>query len=631
MRINELIIKNFKNIGIGEPCKIVFPMGDDDSDLITIIGENNIGKSSVLEALRLFMPGYVSTPDINMFPFHREPQITDQYMEICVTFGGLTEQDLHHKYIKPYVYDGVLRVKRVWSGPGLKDNEVPFQVFVPNRYIEALPGTKTWNAKTFASLPPDLNEQYELYCAHKGLNAGATIVKANQEEFIEFVYNHNPGLIMEGEAKWQPNPNGFSSKFRTIMPKVIYVPAVKLAEEEASAQKNKSAANLIVSALFDRYLNTSGEILQFQSAIQSIRNLFNGETAHDEIRKIQSRITQKLKRVIEADVEFDFTPPEVMEKLHLNSSIFIKYNDFRTMPEHQGNGAQRLLILSLLEMMAEYIKESSHETEAENEWQRSFLFLIEEPEIYLHPQLQRKMRNALVSISKSTHAQVMCTSHSEQFIHLADRHQGIVLFKKQPNGTAKCIQVTGNIYEGESKKDQRNRMRMLLNFTSSTLEAFFAERVILVEGDCEVASIYAISNKLKEMYPDKSEELDQILNSICVIPCNGKLTQLAFFKVLRHFGIDSYLIHDLDSQLPDEGNNKIILDGIGSEEFRYTHDPNFEEDIFDQYWSGDKPWRATEKIYNHFDDYRDKLLSFFSFVVGKERFEALNLEPEGNI
>ncbi|MDT2302949.1 hypothetical protein P7H21_01280 [Paenibacillus larvae] len=127
---------------------------------------------------------------------------------------------------------------------------------------------------------------------------------------------------------------------------------------------------MIVSALFDRYLNTSGEIQQFQSAIQAIRNLFSGETAHDEIRRIQDRITQKLKRVIEADVEFDFTPPEVMDKLHLNSNILIKYNDFRTAPEHQGNGAQRLLILSLLEMMAEYIKESSQETESE--WQRSF-------------------------------------------------------------------------------------------------------------------------------------------------------------------------------------------------------------------------------------------------------------------
>lgn len=98
------------------------------------------------------------------------------------------------------------------------------------------------------------------------------------------------------------------------MPRVIYVPAVKLTEDEASPQKNKSAANLIASALFERYLNTAGEIVQFQTAVTAIRNLFSGETTHDEIKRIQESINKKIKRVMEADVEFDFTPPEVMEK-----------------------------------------------------------------------------------------------------------------------------------------------------------------------------------------------------------------------------------------------------------------------------------------------------------------------------
>ena len=58
MRIKEFSIKNFKNIGIYNPCTIVFPSpsAEVSSDFVTIIGENNVGKSSIFEALRLFLP-----------------------------------------------------------------------------------------------------------------------------------------------------------------------------------------------------------------------------------------------------------------------------------------------------------------------------------------------------------------------------------------------------------------------------------------------------------------------------------------------------------------------------------------------------------------------------------------------
>ncbi|MFS8189387.1 DUF2813 domain-containing protein [Rossellomorea marisflavi] len=45
------------------------------------LGENNIGKSSLLEALKLFLPAS-NTPTIDMFPFKREPTTPSMYMEI---------------------------------------------------------------------------------------------------------------------------------------------------------------------------------------------------------------------------------------------------------------------------------------------------------------------------------------------------------------------------------------------------------------------------------------------------------------------------------------------------------------------------------------------------------------------
>jgi putative ATP-dependent endonuclease of the OLD family len=83
----------------------------------------------------------------------------------------------------------------------------------------------------------------------------------------------------------------------------------------------------------------------------------------------------------------------------------------------------------------------------------------------------------------------------------------------------------------------------------------------------------------------------------------------------------------LDSQASNEGNNLNILETIGSEEFRLTHQPNFEGDIFEQTWDKDKPWKATNLINNDFQTYQEKLLRFFKFVVGYENFDALELTP----
>ncbi|MCM3098869.1 ATP-dependent nuclease [Priestia megaterium] len=635
MRIKEFTIKNFKNIGHNEPCTITFPRvdGQGASDFITIIGENNIGKSSLLEALKLFLPetDTPNTPTIDMYPFKEEPVTPSMNMEILVVLDDFNHADRSHKFIKPYIFNDEIRIRRIWNGLNLKDSDVPFEVYIPQRYISELDTNATWNKRTFENISDDLREQYENYCHDQGITNG-TISKPKKDDFVQYVFLNTPSLVNEGEVEWMKNPNGFASNIRSVMPKVIYVPAVKLIDEEADANKNKSAANQITSALFEHHLNQTQEIQEFRAALDSLKNIFNEGTRHTEVLNLEGRLSRKLNRLMDIEANVDFDVPEVMEKLHLNSSIYLKHNNLITSPSQQGNGVQRMLILSLLEIMAEQLTQNSLEEElgdtATEVWKRSFLFLVEEPEIYLHPHLQRKMRDSLVQISRHPLAQVICTSHSENFIDLADRHQGIVVMQRDENLSTKVIQVSNDIYSEQTAIEKRSRMRMLLNFNSTTLEAFFAKRVILVEGDCETASIIAIKNKLQELYPEITADLERILKEISVIPCNGKLTQKAYYEVLYHFGIQPYLIHDLDNEDLDSGSNLNVLNTIGSEIFRLTHQPNFEGDIFNQTWSNDKPWKATKIITEDFDAYSGKLLRFFKFVIGEENFNLLGLNTQ---
>lgn len=630
MRIKEFIIENFKNIGIETPCRITFPTPTENksSDFVTIIGENNVGKSSIFEALKLFLPetGSPSIPTIELFPNKDIPCNENEYMRFTLILDDLNDNDKNSPYLKPYIFNNQVQIRRTWSEPNLKDSDVPFQVHIPPMSLNEISTDSPFNNKAFLACSQELQEFHSTYCTENNLTTG-TIAANSKGKFIEYVYNNNPSLVHVGEAFWQNNPNGFSSKTRSIMPKVIYVPAVKLIEDEADSNKNNSAANQLSSILFEQHLNETEEILTFNTALQNLQNIFIGESRNQKVIDLEDKISKKLNRLLNVEANFDFSPPETMKKLHLNSKINLKYKNLVTAPNQQGNGVQRMLILSLLELMAESLTQNNLDTSDNQEFKRPFLFMIEEPEIYLHPHMQRKMRDALVQISKHPLAQVICTSHSENFINLADRHQGIVVLKSTDNSTS-TLQVTEDIYQGTSAQEKRDRMRMLLNFNSSTLEAFFARRIVLIEGDCELAAIQAIKDKLIELNPEKTSVIDSTLREVTIIPCNGKLTQKAYFQVLKHFNINCFLIHDLDNKKHNEDSNLNILETILSENFRYTHQPNFEGDIFNEIWERDKPWKATKKINNDFFVYKDKLINFYKFVIGEEIFDSLGLSLE---
>ena len=218
-------------------------------------------------------------------------------------------------------------------------------------------------------------------------------------------------------------------------------------------------------------MRNSQRFVEFETAATNLTNAFVGEDRHESLSSLETSLNLKLKRLMDIEARVNFSPP-IIDKLHENTTFSLIYNDIETTTEHQGSGAQRLLILSLLELMSQELDENVDDVE--NTWQRSYLFLVEEPEIYLHPQLQRKMRDSLLKISESELSQVICTSHSEHFIDLADRHQGVVIAKRNnTTGTTLFSQVEENLYNGENALDKRNAMRMLLNFNSSTLESFF--------------------------------------------------------------------------------------------------------------------------------------------------------------
>jgi predicted ATP-dependent endonuclease of OLD family len=208
----------------------------------------------------------------------------------------------------------------------------------------------------------------------------------------------------------------------------------------------------------------------------------------------------------------------------------------------QGTGVIRQAMFNFLGLI-------SQDEVDEGEVRKKFLVLYEEPEVFLHPSKIRLLRKALYELSESSPFQILCASHNPQLIDLTKDQTSLVRCVKNSDATVEYWQVGRDIFA--SNDDDKERLQMINRFNPHVCEAFFADEVIVVEGDTEAIV-------LRELLPKLSES-----NEIFILNAGSK-TNIPFFqKILTHFRIKHHVIHDCDTKfLYDEDDNPITkLDG----------------------------------------------------------------------
>ena len=187
--------------------------------------------------------------------------------------------------------------------------------------------------------------------------------------------------------------------------------------------------------------------------------------------------------------------------------------------DDKGSGIKSLMIIELFKLYCKkYHKYSS-------------CLIVEEPEVFLHPQARRVLSKKIDQFLIGNNNQTIITTHSEQFISNFDIKQ--LTFISKVNGKS----VKHKILETDFSEKDFQKMNIITKTENS--EMYFADTVILVEGGEKY-----IIKKMFEIYKD---ELFLDYNNVSLIKVGGKSFFNIYKKMLEKLGKKVFIFADYDN------------------------------------------------------------------------------------
>src|SRR5690606_2557481 len=282
-------------------------------------------------------------------------------------------------------------------------------------------------------------------------------------------------------------PTGIDAGLRQILPQVVYIEAFQDPTQDALGKPSATLGKLLRLITSDIAEATQDEIAA--ALATAARGLNVGEDGTDEripdLRAVEEAIRSAVAAVFsDVGVRIKFDMPSLGE-VFAKGHVLLFEGGVWTDASGKGQGLQRILGLALLQVLADVTARRA----GEGGLVRPTCFLVEEPELCLHPSAVRLQRSALERISE-VH-QVIFTTHSPLMIS-PQRIDSVVLVRKRDAGSARlsaCTPVARTLRLRERK------LIDLLGWQSSS-EFLFCSKALVVEGISDEYCVQAILHQL---------------------------------------------------------------------------------------------------------------------------------------
>ena len=532
MKIKTLEIKNWRSI---KELKVTA------QDLMIIIGQNNHGKSNLLSAI-LFFFGEIKHQDLDFSQGSEE-------LFVDIEFSELDEQD--KKTFEKYItQQETIKVRKVAYLGG----SFEYKGWIQNCSEDYL---KEENAGNYTSRETANSLPFYPYLLPTGKLTKQQIIEAQQK----YIQSNIENLTFSYELE-KTNFMGLKSVAKGIFGEVYFLPAIKNAADDFASKDTSVFGKLlgeVVESMSQYNEDWQGTKQQLAKLFSKFSKYIDGVKNTERPKQLSDLENELSKELLSWNACFDIelNIPDIDSVLKSNASVWIN-DGTRTDIARKGHGLQRAVTIALIQLIAKRQLQSNQDSGTTNrKVSKSRYFIFEEPELYLHPQAQRSLFDSFVELSTSGNQVILCT-HSSNLISI-DKYKSIYIIKKENEQYgSKVTQCEEDLFDG----NQKNEWNLSYWINPDRGELFFAEKVILVEGQTD-----------KVILPALADKLGVFKHSYTVIDCGSKQNIPLYIKLMNKFNIPYVAVYDKDHQENKseqaigaaDSATKAILDEINNE------------------------------------------------------------------
>lgn len=304
--------------------------------------------------------------------------------------------------------------------------------------------------------------------------------------------------------------------------KVLTIKESRTVAGQLPGRRGSILAKLLSEARGSYLRNDAGERTSFSEqyarAVDALRT--------DAVREVEGTVQDTARQMLgfqgassDLSIEFGFADPA---NPYSALRLMCRQQGMLLPAEALGAGEQSAIVVGLFEAFRRI--GTSLET-----------ILVEEPEMYLHPQAQRYFKRLLQNLVDNRQAQIIMSTHSTTFADMTS-FSSVRLLRKNSSGVSSVASVT-QADDIAFLAEQIEREKLSQYIDAQTGEVVFANGVLLVEGHGDRLAAVTVAKQLS---------LDLDAEGLSILPCGGKSAIPFFAKLCRALNIPAVVLHDSD-------------------------------------------------------------------------------------